>query len=382
MTNKWLIFAAGFTTLAVIALAGLEYLGKTRVDPVVEDYRRVQDRHLNLFEEDQQFLAKFEIFRPVHEGRADAGPFLNPRLPWSPSSDDPSPLAISFSPTLTEKILRLRSDWMRHHARLFKNEQVDLTFFKGLAGFDHWDIERNSPLGKLIDEGTFVVPEQLPVPGTIDLLTATKLRLAWGAHQNDPLSALREVRSLARLLLTTEHIQLFSSGLAVLDLERLAYRYFVERGHIQAGDWEPVPRNITRRASRAVWATRGFFHIWTTESTFEKVFLSERTPVGLCEAINEGAPKELSLRPLLTPRWPFERDFREPYARLDRAIERANKTCRLRYLTKMIELNRFESDFPLPGFFTALPYSRKIFGLRIATLPFIGFEAYDSLESQ
>jgi hypothetical protein len=45
------------------------------------------------------------------------------------------------------------------------------------------------------------------------------------------------------------------------------------------------------------------------------------------------------------------------------------------------ELSRFETDFAVPGFLTALPYSRKVFGLRIATLPFTGFEAYDAKDN-
>ncbi|MCM2281225.1 MAG: hypothetical protein NDI61_05190 [Bdellovibrionaceae bacterium] len=384
MLKRVLVFISGFLILSAIAIGGLEYLGKTRVDPVVRDYRDVQHRHLAMFEEDQQFLSKFEIFRSVQNPKADAGPALNPLLPWSPvvhgAATTDSPSKAAFSTALAEQVLRYRGEWMRYHSQLFRKEKVDFSLFKSLSAFDHWDIERNSPLARLITEGTFVVPEKLPTPDTIDLLVLTKLRLAWGAETSAPLPALQDVRALARLLLTTENIQLFASALAILDFERLAYRHFVERTLLAEGDWEPVPRNITRRASRAIWATRGYFHIWTDPAAFERVFLSALSPVGLCEAVNEAAPKELSLRPLLGTRWPLERDFQENYQLVDRAIDRARKVCRMRYLSRMIELNRFESDFPVPGFFTFLPYSRKVFGLRIATLPFIGFEAYNSPE--
>ncbi len=377
MLKRGLIFAMGFLLLAATALAGLEYLGRTRVDPVVNAYRGVQSRHLALFAEDQAFLRKFEIFRPVREGRADAGPALNPRLPWSPPSGAPRPPTISVPRALTEQVLRFRSEWMRHHARIFKENKIDFSFFLGLNAFDHWDIERGSPIADLIEQGRFKPPEDLPTPGTIDLLTLTKLRLAWGAETRAPLPALEQVRALARLLLTAENIQLFASGLAALDTERLAYRYYVERGLIAESEWQPVPRNVTRRAARAAWATRGYFHVWTSAETLASVFLAEEPPIGLCEAVNEAAPKELSLRRVLGPTWPLERDFRGAYAELDRVIARAIDRCRLRYLSRMIELNKFETDFPLPGFFASLPYSRKVFGLRIATLPFIGFEAYD-----
>lgn len=381
MVTRGLIFAAGFFLLALIAVVGLEYLGRTRVDPVVTNYRLVQKRHLALFEEDQAFLRKFPIFQPVRDGKADAGAVLNSRLPWSPSNGEATALALSIPMDLTEQVMRYRSDWMRHHKRLFKKHKVDFSLFKGLDAFDYWDLEQNSPIAELIKNGRLVTPEKLPTPGAIDLLTLTKLRLAWGAYINSPLDALQDVRILARLLMTTENIQLFSSGLAVLDFERLAYRYFVERSMLAEGDWQPVPRNITRRASRAVWATRGYFQIWTDPETFTRVFLSDLTPIGLCEAANEAAPKGLSLRPALGSSLPFERDFSQSYALLDRAIVRALEKCRARYLSKMIELNRFETDFPVPGFFTSFPYSRKVFGLRIATLPFIGFEAYDGLDT-
>jgi hypothetical protein len=119
---------------------------------------------------------------------------------------------------------------------------VDLSIFKALNQFDHWDIENNSPLATLIDDGRFIAPEKQPIPQTVDLLSFAKLRLAQGAELREPKQALVQVRSLARLLLTTENIHLLSSGLSMLDIERRAFRYYVDKGLMEETDWDRYGR--------------------------------------------------------------------------------------------------------------------------------------------
>lgn len=381
MIRLWIYFGLGFTFLATLAIVGIEYLGRTRVDPVVKNYIAVQNSHLEAFNEDQAFLKTSDFFKDHPAGVADAGPSLNLRLPWQPpptGGDQVKPVRVSKE--LTERILRYRGDWMRHHGPLMKGNPPDLSIFDKLDPFQVWDIEGVGPIHRLIETGEFVVPENLPIPDSIEILTLAKLRLAAGAEYKNPKLALNQIRAMARLLLTTENIHLFATGLSLLDIERVALRYYVDVGLMEESDWDPVSRNFTRRASRAVWAARGYFHAWTPPEVLEKIFLSKDVPIGFCAAVNEAGPKEMALRSMFVNQLPFERDISKPFLVLEKVIARAKQVCRIRYLTRMMDLRRFESDFPVPGFLTTLPYSRKIFGLRVATLPFTGFEAYREVE--
>lgn len=372
----WGYLGIGFLVLAGAGILGVEYLGRTRVDPIIREYSAIQKSHLEAFIEDQTFLRRSDFFVIPPADSADAGKVLNLRLPWQPPPKDENPKPARLSKELTERILRYRGDWMRHHGPLLKGNPPDLSLFDKIETFQIWDIEKTGPIAKLMDTGIFVVPEALPIPDSIEIITLAKLRLAAGAEYKNPKVALSQVRKLARLLLTTENIHLFSTGLSLLDIERVALTYYTDSGLLGEGEWQPVSRNYTRRASRAVWAARGYLHAWTDPEIIEKVFLGPDLPVGFCAAINEGAPKELSLRSIFMSQFPFERDLRGKFRLLEKVVARAKANCRIRYLSRMEELNRLRSVLPVPAFLTVLPFSRKIFGLRLATLPFTGFEAY------
>ncbi len=416
--------------LAGVAISGVEYLGKTRVDPIIQTYEETQARHLTAYREDQEFLQPLPLFQQATSQEKDAGPFLNPRLVWEPeldkthtqsprlastettapdaadtaadsrlgassgsdqadgnatedgpvvdrSSATPDPKSFVVARELAADVLRYRSDWMRHYASLLQNAKLDFSIFKTLSQFDFWDLEKQSPIGDLISSGRLIPPEFQPAPGTLNLLVLVKLRLATGVQKKEPLTALHEVRSLAKLLLTTENLHLVLSGLAVLDTERIALNYYVEHGLLAEDAWQPVSGAITRRASRAIGAARGYLKIWTDPKLLNEFFLSQEEPVGFCAAVNQEFPKILALRSRLEPQLPFERRYTEPYAVVDQISKRAFAKCRIRYLKKMVELDRFRTDYPLPGLLTTVPYLRKVFSARIATLPFLGFEGYE-----
>lgn len=366
----------GVGVLSALGIGGVEYLGQTRIDPVIKEYRGVQAAFLGQFEEDQEFLRRIPIFSSSQQATKDAGGFLNQRVIWTPEMPGQEQFAVRLPSELSEEILRYKNDWLRHHSRLLRNRKVDLSWFNEISKFDYWDLESNSPQGKLIELQSYISPENLPIPDAIELLTLAKLRLAVGADEKKPLQALQHLRQLATLLLTTESIHMYTTALGVLDIERRGYQYFLDTEMMKEDDWEVIPRNITRRASRALWAARGYFHVWTDTRLLERIFLNQREPIGFCAAINEAAPRELALRPLFARTLPFERDLDLPLATLDRVMKRADDTCRLKYLTVMRNEGLLQKEKGVPGFLTVLPYSRKIFGLRIATLPFIGFEGY------
>ena len=218
-------------------------------------------------------------------------------------------------------------------------------------------------------------PSKISLPDANDIIALSKLRLAQGSMMNQPLVALREVRKLAELLMTTENLQLTMTGLALLDHERRAYNFFVNERQIKTDDWKPVDRNITRRAHRALIASPGYLRLWTDADILQKDFI-DHTPPGFCATVNEALPFEFSLRGLLEPEWPLEHSLASEYERLDRVFLKARSQCRLRYLTKLVEANRFAEDVPGPVVLNRLPYARKVFGMRLSTANFSGFDGY------
>jgi hypothetical protein len=380
-TRRWIGYSSLIAfALALIALAGVAYLYSTSVEPVLRNHIAVQERHQKLYFEDVEYLARFNLFKGAKAGARDAGPSLNHRLHWTPAiAGLESGGAPVVTATLRERLLRYRNDWIRQHSKIGK-ARPDLSLFDDLASFDHWDLEEASPIAQLIAAKRFIPPDSLPQPDTADLIALAKLRLMKGAEERAPLPALRDVRALARLLFTTESMQQALAGIAVLDIERRAYRYYVDEQGLDPQAWEPLDRNFTRRAHRAIQATRGYLYLWTPKDIYTKAFLGADTPPGFCAAVNEAFPAELALRPLLEPHWPIERDYTEAYARLDETFALAERHCRLRYLRSLVQERNFAADLPGPELFFALPYARHLFGMRLSTVGFTGFDAYNALQ--
>ena len=373
--NRWgLYLSVVAITLFSLGVGGLNFLYRLRVKPGLDSQIDLQNRYKSLYEEDADFLARSatELSLGASGGTSDAGPFLNSRVLWSPGKNMGQPIV---DETTRIAIMRTGGDWILQIAK-GRHPKTDLSFFKELGKFDYWDIERESPIATLTEKQVFVPPTRLPLPDTSDLITAVKLRLIAGGLDKDFLPALRETRRLGTLLLTTENIQLVLTGLLVLDFERRAFRYYVDELKMNSKQWTPIDPNVTRRARRAVLATRAYLRLWTPSQTAEEFFLGKAIPPGFCAAVNEGIPFDYSLREILEPHFPFEMDTRSEYARLDRILGKAQMVCRLRYLTALTRDRRLTIQVPGPILFNDLPYSRKIFGLRLSAADLGGFEAY------
>jgi hypothetical protein len=234
-------------------------------------------------------------------------------------------------------------------------------------------------VAQLIDSHLYVPPSRLPAPDSVELTALIKLRLIKAPEEGDWLNALAECRHLARLMLTTESLELQLAGLALFDVERRAYRHFVELNMIDESAWRPLDRALTRRAGRALRATRGYLRLLTPADLFNDALLDKgRDPIGLCAAANEAFPIEWSLRPLLEGNWPGQVDLRGNYERLDLLWQRVAASCRAKYLKGLFAQKTFDSDLPVPWIFRWLPWSRQLFGLKLSTLNFVGFEAYET----
>lgn len=352
-----------------MTIGGVEALYRKNLKPQIESIQQIQDEFLETYLADAEFLADVESLNhnlvPNGTEGEDAGPTLNPAVYWNPPSDfgRKTPLVLAKS---REFIMRYEDDWIKGRTFLERGSiKADIGLFTGLERFKFWDLERGTPLEHLAGRGEFVMPSQMPVPDTLDLLTAVKVRLIRGSIDSQPMQALKDVRQFAKLLLSTENFQLVMTGLAALELERRAYRDYIDHDWVDNLTWLPIDRNTAMRAARAYTATAGYLRALTRESTFKKVFANGKIPPGLCAAVNEQLPLEYAYRSQLTGWWPLEHEYNDGFKRLDEVFEMAKKHCRLRFLRGLQEKGALpaldpEAPFPL----ARVPYFRTLFAQR------------------
>ncbi len=372
LTLKPYIYGFGAClTLLGFAIVGTEALFNKNLRHPLSKIENLQSSFLETYLEDAEYLEKSQLGDNVPangpEGAAasDAGPTLNKLVYWYPPSDI-GPKSPLVEPKSREFLMRYQDDWIKGRSFLERGTiKADIRFFKELSRFQTWDVEKNSPIAHIVSRGEFVLPSKLPTPETLDLLTAVKVRLMQGSIDGDAVSALKEVRKFAMLLLTTENFQLVMTGLTVLDLERRAYREYIDRDWLDPAVWQPIDRNTSMRAARAYTATAGYLRAMTRDDIFDKIFATGKIPPGFCAAMNEQLPMEYAYRFQLTGWWPLERGFRSGFNQLDRTFDIAKKHCRLALLTKFEEENSFGDIAPQgPWPLTHVPYFRGLFAIR------------------
>ena len=383
MRRRKRFIALAALILAVLGITRTELFIRWKVDPQLRADQATLKKHLSLYLDDVNYVQSRKIFVSQKQGARDAGSYLNSMLVWAPL---PSALTTNSNlsktplvPTASrERLLRLESKWM-HHFSILGEMPTDLSLFNRLKDFDYWNIEKSSPIAQLVDRNEFVEPAQLPMPDTLDLTVLSKMRLMKAVTDSDPAEALVQVRQLGRLLLTTENTQLMAAGLEILDDERLAYLYLAAHGKVLAAQWQPIDPNALRRARRALYATRGYLHVWTPPAILKEVFEGTQEPIGFCAAVNDAVPVEYSLRPYLESHWPFERDYAAGFVAIDRLVKRARASCRLTYVGLLLDKSNFPAKLPGPPLLNRLPYWRKLFALRSSVSNFSGFDLYNRL---
>lgn len=384
--HSLIIGALSSIALFFLYILSIELLIRGSITDRLEEIKEIQIRHLEQYLADAEFIDTSEIgalLKRTGTGASpntetDAGPRLNVLVLWSPLTSAygrKDPLVPAAS---REFLLRYQDDWIKGRSFLERGRlKGDTALFEKLEGFQVWDIETAAPLAELLKNEEFLSPHHLPSPDTLDLISVTKIRLLEGTLDGKPKLALSNVRKFASLLMTTESLQLLLTGLAVLDLERRAYREYVERGLIADQDWRPIDANTTRRANRAFLATSSYLSALTEESVLKKVLELPQIPPAFCAGINQRLPADLSLRDQLTGLWPFERTYREGFKRLDVAVELAKKSCRVKLFRVLYDESVYESVDPsAPWPLAVLPYFRTVFALRDLSNWPIYFDGY------
>ncbi len=389
---RWPLWAVlGLVVLASLIVTSVNYLIHTSVDPIIENQLATQDKFLPRYIEDTERVLGLPLSEKS-KFTADAGPLLNSALPWLPEQNNEivgtatATLTKKISPLVTKKereqILRYGGNWLEHLSR-HNRVSHDFSILEKLNQFDYWNLEENSPLESLIRNKTFVDATQLPAPDPQDLVTLIKLKVMKSVDGGDPIAILRNIRHIAQLFFTTENLQLFVTGLKLLDVERKAYHFFVDEEILNEPDWTPIASSQIQTAFKVATATKGYLYLWTKPETIEKVFLNpQEPPIAFCAATNEGLPHVYSLRSALYSQWPHERKNKIYFETLDRVYQRAAAVCRIKYLRTLKEIDGFEPPLErgLNRMLLKTPYYRMLLGLKMSTLTFSGFDAYVTSE--
>lgn len=368
-----LVIASGsFLTLTAATIIGTEALLRKDIDRQVEEIVQEQVDYRETYLGDRDFLNSASFFKPALpqaelNEKTDVGPKLNPLLYWGADQEatvDYGRKTPLVAKATREFLLRYQNDWIKSRS-FIKKLSADLGFLDAIDTGERWDIESAPPLKLIAEKKIFTLPSFLPLPETLDILSAIKVRLIKGSADFNPIEALAKTRQLASLLLSTENFQMASAGLTVLDVERRAYREYLDRGWIQPAQWSPVDKNASMRALRAMKATRGYFRLATPPERLAEIGLAEEIPPGFCAAINEQLPVELALEDELTGTWPMERAYIDNFAVLHKIAERAKKICRVKVFRALYDDDAYQEAGPSAfGPLPYLPYFRTIFALR------------------
>lgn len=368
-----------FVFLTTLLISGFEILNRLSVAPAIASLQATQKAFLDDYLKDQSDLKTVPILNQTFGQIKSAGTLLNSTFSWHPGfhGGDSVPASgeqISIKPRFKEAVIRYEKEWMEHNS-WFNQEPFNFAIFERLRDFDHWDLETDSPIEKVGVTHPYLNGIELPIPDVTDLVVLSQLYLMKAVDSKQFTQAMKDVRHVATLLLSTENLSLEMSGLRLLDHERIAYNYFVTHKLIKETDWEPIPAAVLMQATRSWPATAGYVGLLTPDSVFTKVF-SDAKPVGLCAALNTSIPHDILLKPMLKPRlWP-EVSFSKQYERHDRLIAESKTHCRLKYVTRLMKAGESYHRLPVPSILAVLPFSRRTYGMKLATVGFSGFEIY------
>ena len=368
-----------FIFLTSILISGFEILNRTDVAPSVAKLQQMQREFLEDFLKDQSDLTTVPLFTQTSPRLKDAGTYLNVRFPWNPGfgGDDEVPVTgepVQVKERFKDALMRYGKDWVNHNS-WFNHETFDFSIFAQLRDFDHWDLEANSPIERVGTSEPYLNGIEIPIPDVTNLVVLSQLYLMKAIDTKDVVQTLKDVRHVATLFLSTENLNLEMTGLRLLDFERVAFAYYLKHNLIKETDWTPLSATILSQATRAWPATAGYARILTQDSTFKKVF-GEIKPIGLCAALNSTVPHDWLIKPMLMPRiWP-EPSFASQYARHESLIETSKSQCRLKYVTRLMKADTAYDRLPVPFPFGHLPFSRRTYGVKLATIGFTGFETY------
>ena len=293
---------------------------KERMAELAADY----DSYTGAFLQDQETFAGLGLFEP--RSGSDAGALLNSGLSWDGSEfEQPwrtqAGLGVATL-TLDEGVLdaldAAGDAWPALPPASYS--ELDFGWMSRLAAYGYWSIFEGSPL-ELSDPAMWW---QDPFPSFITLIHWSKLRLAKGIAEAEPMAAALEVRELARLCMSTETLIGAMIAASMLELEAHA--------HAALGPGAPaqwlllVDEQEVEQMRRMIFAGPAYLGLETPEA-YSDTYRS--IGVGRCTAIHESFMIALGFRAFLESSMP------EQFDRLDRILADGAGECRLVRLRKV-----------------------------------------------
>lgn len=356
-------FALAISSVLLIFLGTLFFsqLSFWRAQSQSNDFQQIVSTKIDVFLEDQKIISQDPFFTEFGR-KNDAGKFLNSRIAWIKPAHSPYSSLVSKWPDIvppTELDVKLNGTWRNkwmEHANEVSFEKIDFSWMRNLNQYDHWDIFSHGPLSRAIKNQTAdISPFSMPTPDGWALLFLAKLRLMKAVVDHKPLLALREVRQLAKLLLSQESYVEQIYATVLLELEMTAYETFLSQKLLRSSDWTPYEKKFISRVRRSLSAFTSLFSLNTSPEILKKVFLESSSRAGLCTALNNGMIQIAAVRDFMLNGVPFETRYEDKFALLNNIYEKLGPGCRLTYaklvwkntdeFTRTIYLNSQNSDF-------------------------------------
>jgi len=330
LRERFLIVGAFVLGAGLLTAVGLLYLANRTINhlfvvPVEQKVASDVGRVIPRFRADLEALATHAFFHR-EANTADAGAFLNERLPWSTgvaphSKDYPGDgtfALVDAQETLARLFPRNRPLTDAEAATL---AALDFGWMSEIRRFGEWSLSTDYPVAGKPPRWF----HQDAVPRAKVLQSWAKLRLLHGRHTKTVTAASEDVAHLAWLLLRTESHLLGIVGTAILtDLAR------ADVGDQRTHSWARFTKDDAKRLSRVALAGPSFFYPTIDVDTQRALVVQGRTAEGLwrvwgCPALVEAWMFTTELGPLLKTRVP------QHYAFIDEVVT-SEQICRLKRL--------------------------------------------------
>jgi hypothetical protein len=331
-------FGYFFGILFILLIASPFLIDKFVMKKLVEDFKKEhviskEQSHYLLLD---KYKGDLEILKPklaFLKGKksADAGPFLNPKVDWGMSQENQKELQSQFDKKFgthpkivvdenTKTLLRnSQANIFELDPELFS--KIDTSWMREIRKFDHWDIDKNSPLDFM--PRYFVTT---PMPTMSTEFSKIHLLKAKNKPEAEYLEALLDVLHFGGLCASTETLigeMVFVSILGTVKTF-LEKRPLISEG---LGDWSSVIEEGPR-IKKVAWATNHFANpiIGANASQLKEVFLAHSTDLGLCAAIREATSLDYTL-------WSTMRDGQpELLSEYPKIVTENSSLCRLSWI--------------------------------------------------
>jgi len=156
--------------------------------------------------------------------------------------------------------------------------------------------------------------------GRVYLLNVwAKLRLMKAMREKNPVEAFRDVRQLAKLVLSTDTD--WYSAYRLLNIEKAAYDFMKTNGKNLKG-WKTIPKDTRKQFYRSMAGFNFLMAFNVSQEALERLFNQPDKRVGYCNTVSWGLRMALSDRPLLQDAYP------ERFATLNRILTNSESVCR------------------------------------------------------